>query len=115
LVEHGGDPLGAVRDEGGGYAEFDVLEFLVKGAGGDGESSLGAEVLVSGINGGLLSQDHLKHEIRQGGKEDFVLILLLGSVAEELVELVGAEEAFEAGPAQDSDGGLVDKGLKGLR
>ena len=92
---------GRSPDELDGDVRFEVVEFIVHGLDRDGDVVL--MFLVGVMDGGGGFEDDFEHEGHERGEEEFALILLLGGLFEEPVELLGREESLENGTDEDGE------------
>jgi hypothetical protein len=112
-VEAAEDRLEAVvgvKDETAADLRLDPLELGVDGR--QRGHHFVERVEIGGADGGMDLGDDGEHELDHRGEEQFAGALGLGGVAEELIELVGIEGAFEQGAVHDGDGAGLDESLK---
>jgi hypothetical protein len=64
------------------------------------------------MHGGLEAEDDLAQQLSEGGEEQLVRVLPLGGAFEEGIQAGGVQEALQDGAGQDTDGPLLDEGLK---
>jgi len=89
-------------DESSRDGQLDVLELVVNGWIADRELVL--ELAVGGMDGGILAEDEACHHDDEGGEEQLVGVLALGSAGKELIEVVGIKDALQNGSGHDADG-----------